>query len=153
MISDKIRKNKENIAYGLSLAVLFLLLQWLEIRFVVFSRSFEIYIACIAIIFMAFGIWLAKKLTNPKIETIIIEKEKRAAFERNEQVASQLKISNRELEVLQLMANGLSNKEIADELFVSLNTIKSHSSNLFEKLEARRRTQAIENAKKLQLIQ
>jgi NarL family two-component system response regulator LiaR len=73
-------------------------------------------------------------------------------FKLNEQAVAQLRISKRELEVLQLMAEGLSNQEIAGRLFVSLNTIKTHTSNLFEKLEAGRRTQAIEKAKRLSLI-
>jgi two-component system, NarL family, response regulator LiaR len=84
----------------------------------------------------------------------VIEKQVAAdaGFKLNEVELRQLRISSRELEVLQLMAEGLSNQEIAERLFVSLNTIKTHSSNLFIKLEAERRTQAVEKAKRLSLI-
>lgn len=150
---ERIRKNKEFILYGISLAVLFILIRTLQFRFLVISHSFEFYVGCIALLFMALGIWLTRKLTHPKVETVIIERKLNAAdFVPNEQELAERKISKRELEVLQLMADGMSNKEIADSLFVSLNTIKSHSSNLFEKLEVKRRTQAVETAKKLGIL-
>ena len=91
---------------------------------------------------------------KPKVNTIVIEKPvvADAGFNLNEAELNKLRISSRELDVLQLMAQGLSNQEIAERLFVSLNTIKTHSSNLFFKLEVERRTQAIEKAKRLNLI-
>lgn len=114
------------------------------------------YIGIIAVFFLLFGIWLANKVVSPKEKTIIVEKEIRIAtsddFILNERELELRKISKRELEVLALMAEGLSNNEIAERLFVSLNTVKTHSAKLFEKLEAKRRTQAIETAKKLQLL-
>jgi ATP/maltotriose-dependent transcriptional regulator MalT len=70
----------------------------------------------------------------------------------NQKELQNLGLSKREMEVLQLMAEGLSNHEIASRLFVSLNTIKTHSSKVFEKLEVNRRTQAVDKAKKLSLI-
>lgn len=152
-------KNKLIIIYGASLALLLLILKWLEYRFVVVSHSFEIYIGGIALIFMGLGIWLALKLTKPKVETVIVEVEKEVFitsnpdFVFNETELEKLGISKRELEVLQLMSAGLSNNEIAEKLFVSLNTVKTHSSKLFEKLDVKRRTQAIEKAKRLNLIQ
>ena len=133
-----------------------LLLRWLEFRFLILEHQFEIYIGLIAVFFLLFGIWLANKITKPKEKTIIVEKEIRipsnADFILNETELELRKISKRELEVLTLMAQGLSNNEIAERLFVSLNTIKTHSSKLFEKLEVKRRTQAIETAKKLRLL-
>lgn len=142
--------------YGISLAILLFLLRWLELRFIIFDHALEIYVGAIAIIFTALGIWLALKLTKPKIERVVVEKEiyieKAREFVFNEQAMNRLGISKRELEVLQLMAEGLSNAEIAGRLFVSLNTIKTHASNLFFKLDASRRTQAIEKAKSLKLI-
>jgi ATP/maltotriose-dependent transcriptional regulator MalT len=91
-----------------------------------------------------------------KVETLIVEKPVYVSatndFTPNEAEIEKLSISKRELEVLQLMAEGLSNKEIAEKLFVSLNTIKTHSSKLFEKLEVKRRTQAVEKAKKSGII-
>ena len=153
---QKIKQHSELIMMGIALAILLLIFQLLEFKLLILSHQFEIYIGCIAVVFTLLGIWVAKKITTPKTETIIIEKEvfisDSANFTRNEAELSKRKISNRELEVLELMSLGLSNQEIAEKLFVSLNTIKTHSSNLFEKLEAKRRTQAIETAKKLQLI-
>ncbi len=104
---------------------------------------------------MVLGIWLAKQLTKPK--TVLVEKTVYVSpssenFERNEKAVEELGISKRELEVLELIAQGFSNNEIAERLFVSLNTIKTHSSNLFEKLEVNRRTQAVEAAKRLGII-
>lgn len=142
------------IFYGISMALILWLLKSLELRFLIIDYVLEIYIGAIAIIFTSLGIWLALKLAKPK--TVIVEKEVYLKadinFILNEKQIQKLGISKRELEVLQLMANGLSNQEIADKIFVSLNTIKTHSSKLFEKLEVDRRTQAIEKAKRLNII-
>ncbi len=146
--------------YGVSLAILLFLLKWLELRFILFSHSMEIYIGSIALIFTGLGIWLALKLMSPKVEVKIVEqliekpvtKQNNDEFELNEALLLDLGLSKRELEVLELMAGGLSNQEIAGKLFVSLNTIKTHSSNVFEKLDVKRRTQAIEKARRLSLI-
>lgn len=137
------------------MAILLLLLRWLEFRFLVLEHQYEIYIGIIAVLFLLFGFWLANKITKPKIKTIVVEKEIRVSLDNfvlNETELQQRNISKRELEVLTLMSKGLSNQEIAEQLFVSLNTIKTHSANLFEKLEVKRRTQAVETAKKLQLL-
>ncbi len=137
------------------MAVLLLLLRWLEFRFMIVEHQYEIYIGIISIFFLLFGIWIANKITKPKVETIVVEKEIRVPIEDfvlNKIELQQRNISKRELEVLTLMAQGLSNQEIAEQLFVSLNTVKTHSAKLFEKLEVKRRTQAIETAKKLQLL-
>jgi DNA-binding CsgD family transcriptional regulator len=149
-------RNKHILLYGAALAVLLLLLKWLELRFVIIDHAFEIYAGAIALIFTALGIWLALKLTRPKVKTVIIEKEvpvnRPPVFSLNHDELNKLGLSSRELEVLQLMAEGLSNQEIAGRLFVSLNTIKTHSSNLFIKMDVKRRTQAIEKAKRLSII-
>jgi DNA-binding CsgD family transcriptional regulator len=149
-----LRKNKQNIIYGLALAALLLLLKWLEWRFLILDHAVEVYAGSIAVVFTALGIWLAVKLITPKVKTIVIEREVFAGpeFVFNRQEATKLRLSTRELEVLQLMADGLSNQQIAERLFVSLNTIKTHSSNLFLKLEVERRTQAVEKAKRLRLV-
>lgn len=144
-------KHRETILYGLALALLLFLLKWLELRFVIIDHAFEIYIGAIAAIFTALGIWLAVKLTKPK--TVVVEKEVYIKdFTLNENELNKLRLSKRELEVLQLMAEGLSNQEIAERLFVSLNTIKTHSSKVLEKLDVERRTQAVEKAKRLSII-
>lgn len=148
-------KYKQSILYGVSLAVMLFLLRWLEWNLVVVSHAFEIYIGIIALIFTALGSWLAIKLTRPKTHTIVIEKEvflNRAEFTINDSQLQHYGISPRELEVLQLIAKGHTNNEIAEQLFVSLNTVKSHSQNLFLKLGVNRRTQAVQEAKKAGLI-
>ncbi|MDB5249159.1 MAG: DNA-binding response regulator [Segetibacter sp.] len=166
MMVKFLTRNKHTILYGVSLALLLFLLKWLELRFIIIDHAFEVYIGAIAIIFTALGIWLALKLIKPKIQTVVVEKEvyintvveKEApindhpAFMLNEKELDELGLSKRELEVLQLMASGLSNQEIAARLYVSLNTVKTHTSRVFEKLDVKRRTQAIEKAKRLSLI-
>ncbi len=144
-------RNKTLIYYAFAMAALLVLLRWLEIRLLIMSHGFEVYAGILAVIFTALGIWLAMKLTKPK--TVVIEKPVTVSeFVFNQAGCSALGISKRELEVLALMAKGKSNNEIAAELFVSLNTIKTHAARLFEKLEVNRRTQAIEKARGLRLI-
>lgn len=154
MLAQIFAKNKQLLLYGLSLALLLLLLKWMEWHFLILQHSFEIYAGAIAVLFTGLGIWMAMKLTSPKIKTVVIEKPvyTNNNFVLNEAELERLRISARELEVLQLMADGLSNQQIAEKLFVSLNTIKTHTSNLFLKLEVERRTQAIEKGKRLSLI-
>lgn len=134
------------ILYGLALAALVFLLKYLEYQLIVRNLSIEFYVGIVALFFTALGIWAGLKLTQKKI--VIVGPE----FILNETELQRLGISKREHEVLGLMAQGLSNQEIADKLFVSLNTIKTHSSNLFIKLEVSRRTQAVQKAKQLRLI-
>ena len=149
-------KYRSTIVYGISLALLMFLLKWLELRFIIYDHSFEIYVGFIAFIFTGLGIWLALKLSKPKVETIIIEKQviinADVDFTPNAALISQLDISSREMDVLNLMAKGHSNAEIARELFISLSTVKTHTGNLFVKLDVKRRTQAVEKAKRLQII-
>lgn len=149
------QKYKSTILYGFSLAVLLFLMKWLEFRLIIIDHALEIYIGSIAVVFTALGIWLALKLTKPKKETIIVEKEiyvNDTEFIQDRNQLEKLNLSKREMEVLELIAQGCSNQEIASQLFVSLPTIKTHSSKLFEKLDVNRRTQAVEKAKRLKLI-
>ena len=148
-------KNKLIFAYGGCLALLLFFLKWLELKFVLMNYSFEIYTSAIALIFTGLGIWLALKLVKPKKETVIVEKTvyvNKADFAIDQSQIVKTGLSKRELEVLELIAKGLSNQEIAERLFVSLNTIKTHSSNVFEKLDVKRRSQAVEKAKRLKII-
>ena len=148
--------HKTTIFYSICLALLLFLLKWLELRFIIFYYSLEIYIGAIAFIFPALGIWLALKLSKPQIETVVVEKEvyisRTENFVLNKSLVAKLELSNRELEILGLMAEGNSNQEIANRIFVSLSTVKTHNQNLFEKLDVNKRTQAIEKAKRLNLI-
>ncbi|HNV28830.1 MAG TPA: LuxR C-terminal-related transcriptional regulator [Cyclobacteriaceae bacterium] len=134
------------ILYGLALAVLVFLLKYLEYRLIVHDLSIEFYIGLVALFFTGLGIWAGLKLTRKQV--VIMGPD----FLLNEAELNRLGISKREHDVLELMAKGLSNKEIADKLFVSLNTVKTHSSNLFLKLEVSRRTQAVQRGKELRLI-
>jgi len=118
------------------------------------EHSFEIYGGLIAALFAGLGIWLGLKLTKKK--EILIVKEvpvpAAAAFSLNEQRLKDLGITKRELEILELIAQGMSNREIAEKLFVSENTVKTHSSRIFDKLGAKRRTQAVQLAKEMRLL-
>lgn len=149
-------KYRATIIYSICLAFLLFFLKWLELRFIILKHSFEIYAGFIAVTFTALGIWLALRLSSPKIKNIVVEKEvfinRNENFVLNTSLISGLEISKRELEILNLLAQGLSNQEIASKIFVSLSTVKTHIQNLFEKLEVRRRTQAVEKARRLALI-
>jgi DNA-binding CsgD family transcriptional regulator len=151
-----ITKRKEFLIYGISMAMVLFLLKLLEAHFIVYNYRLDLFIGAIAIVFTVLGIWLALKLVKQKVETRIIEKEvyidNSAPAEINQKEIENLGISSRELDVLNLMAAGLSNEEIAGKLFISLNTVKTHSSNIFLKLDVKRRTQAVEKAKRLNII-
>lgn len=146
--------------YGLCGGLLIVVLKLVEYRFLVVEHSVEIYGGLIALVFASLGIWLGLKLTRKKeviVEReLIIEREVAVSsavpFALNEARLRELAITKRELEILGLIANGLSNREIADKLFVSENTVKTHSSRLFDKLSAKRRTQAVQIGKELGLI-
>ena len=142
------------IIYGVTGGVLIVLLKLIEFRFLVVEHSIEIYGALVAVLFAGLGIWLGLKLTRKKEVVVVKEVPVPAAqsFALNEQRLKDLGITRRELEILELIAQGLSNREIADKLFVSENTVKTHSSRLFDKLSARRRTQAVQIGKEMGLI-
>jgi len=129
--------------YGLCLAAGAFALRWLEYQYAVRVFSTEIYIALIAVGFTALGLWLGERLTR---------RREPGSFRKNTQALEYLGVSDREYEVLSLLATGLSNREIAERLFVSPNTVKTHLAHLYEKLEVSRRTQALARAKSLQLI-
>lgn len=122
------------------------LLKFVEYRLFVRDLSMEFYVGVVAVLFTSLGVWVGLRLTQKKV--IIRSPD----FKFDQSILDRLGISKREFEVLELIASGLSNQEIADKLFVSVNTIKSHSSNLFQKLDVSRRTQAIQRAKELRLI-
>ena len=131
------------ILYGLALALAAAALQWLEYRYVSHRFSTEIYIALIAVGFAALGVWAGAKLTGspagPK-------------FERNDAAIRSLGLTPRECEILELLASGQSNKELARTLGISPNTVKTHVARVYEKLAVERRVQAIEKARWLALI-
>lgn len=143
------------LIYGLCGGILIVLLRLIEFRFLVVEHSIEIYGGLIAAMFAGLGIWVGLKLTRKKEVVVVKEVPVPAAsqpFALNEERLKDLGITRRELEILELIAQGLSNREIADKLFVSENTVKTHSSRLFDKLSARRRTQAVQIAKEMGLL-
>ena len=137
---------KTVLVYGLLGGVLIAALQLIQYRFLVLEHSVEIYGGLVALVFSALGIWLGLKLTRVR------EVQVGAPFQRNETRVAQLGITPRELEILEAVAAGLSTREIGERLFVSENTVKTHTARLFDKLSARRRTQAVQRAKAEGLI-
>jgi len=136
------------IIYGLSLAALVGLLKYIEYRYFVRDIPLEFYIGIVAVMFTGIGIWAGLRLTRPKVKII----DNTIPFETDSAAIQKLGISKREFEVLELIAAGHSNQEIADKLFVSMSTVKTHVSNVLAKLNASRRTEAIARAKKLRII-
>ena len=134
------------LLYGLVGGVLIVALELAEYRFIVLRHSFEIYAGIVAALFAGLGIWLGTKLTRPR-EVLVS-----GPFSRDESRVRALGITPRELEILEAIAAGLSNREIAKKLFVSENTVKTHAARVFEKLDARRRTQAVQRAKEAVII-
>ena len=142
------------LLYGLLCGVLIAGLRLVEYRYLVVAHSVEIYGGIIAAIFAALGIWLGLRFTR-KTETVVVREvkvEAPAIFVRDTEKLESLGITPRELEILELIAQGLSNREIAQRVNVSENTVKTHSSRVFDKLGARRRTQAVSLGKAMRLI-
>ncbi len=147
---------KDVLLYGLAGALVIALLQMIEFRWIIIEHSVAIYGGLVAVIFAGVGLWLGLRLTRPRPEVVVREVEVMVPapveFVRDEARVEALGLTPRELEILDLIAAGLSNQEIAERLFVSVNTVKTHSSRVFEKLDVRRRTQAVQQGKALRLI-
>jgi NarL family two-component system response regulator LiaR len=142
------------LIYGLIGGVLITVLKWTEYRFLVIEHSIEIYGGLIAATFAVLGIWLGIKLTGTRPRVVVKEVPVLPGepFAPNERKQENLGITRRELEILELIARGLSNREIAEKLYVSENTVKTHSSRVFDKLGAKRRTQAVQLGKEFGLL-
>ena len=153
---------KTILLYGLLGGVLIAALKLIEYRFLVLEHSLEIYGGIVAALFSGLGIWLGLKLTKTRdvVREVPVRVEVpvevrvpvNGPFERNQARVEQLGITPRELEILEALAAGFSNREIAERLFVSENTVKTHTARLFDKLSAKRRTQAVQLAKEAGLI-
>ena len=144
------------LLYGLIGGALIVALKLIEYRFLVVEHSLEIYGGLVAFLFAALGIWLGLRLTRPT-ERVVVREVIRPVpvstpFVADTAAIERLGLTPRELEILALIAAGLSNREIAGRVFVSENTVKTHSANLFSKLNARRRTQAVQIAKEAGVI-
>ena len=150
------QKHRQILLYGLLSGILVFVLKWLQWKFLIVDNSIDIYIGLLAVFFTVLGIWVASQNTKTKVQTVVIEKEvfvtAPEAFVINEAEVKKLNLTTREYEVLQLIARGNSNTEIAENLFLSVSTIKTHVSNLFIKMDVKSRTQAIEKAKRLKII-
>jgi len=149
---------KHVLLYGLIGGVLVAVLRLIEYRYLVVEHSVEIYGGLIAGVFAAVGIWLGLRLTRARtkvVETVVVREVPvpvRAPFVRNAAAVETLGVTPRELEILELIAAGLSTRAIAERVFVSENTVKTHSRRLFDKLGAKRRTQAVQLGKERGLI-
>lgn len=133
------------LGYGALLAVAVVALQWLEFQFLARAHPFEIYVGMVALAFLGIGVWAGARLFRRPAASP-------GVFERNDRAIGALGISARELEVLERLAAGRSNKEIAAELGVSPNTVKTHLARVYEKLEASRRTEALLKARELGIL-
>ena len=142
--------------YGLALAVLVFALKWLQWKFLIVDHSIEIYIGIVAVFFTALGVWVATQLVKPKVVRIEVEKEVLVPLPEhitiNEVELNKLNLTEREYDVLKLLVKGHSNADIAEDLFLSVSTVKTHVSNLFVKMSVKNRTQAMEKARRLRLI-
>jgi NarL family two-component system response regulator LiaR len=147
---------KHVLLYGLVAGVLIAGLKLIEYRWLMIEHSVEIYGGLVAAVFAGVGIWLGLRMTR-RVETVVVREVRvpvpsAAPFVRDDTQLASLGITPRELEILELIAAGLSTKEIAARSFVSENTVKTHASRVFDKLGARRRTQAVQRGRELRLI-
>ncbi|MEL6592894.1 MAG: response regulator transcription factor [Bacteroidota bacterium] len=136
---------KTIVLYACAMALLVFMMKFIDYRFLIRDISVEFYIGAVALLFTALGIWVGLRFTRARPIEISVPRSGEPTPKLD--VIAEIGLSKRELEVLELMAEGLSNQEIAEKLFISLNTVKTHSSKLYQKLEARRRTQAVQIAK------
>ena len=143
------------LLYGLLAGLLISVMQLVQYRWLVLDHSVEMYGAIVAAMFAALGIWLGTGLTRTRKAEVIVREvvvPTSPDFVRDQDKVEALGLTRRELEILELIAEGLSNRQIAERVFVSENTVKTHSSRVFVKLGAQRRTQAVQLGKSLRLI-
>jgi DNA-binding CsgD family transcriptional regulator len=149
---------KHVLTFGIIGGLLITVLQWTQYRFLIIEHSVEVYGGLIAATFAVLGIWLGLRIKAARQEPTEAQVAVPGAvtggepFVVDEKKREDLGITRRELEVLGLIAQGMSNREIAGKLFVSENTVKTHSSRVFDKLGAKRRTQAVQMGKELGLL-
>ena len=135
---------KQIFLYSAAMGLLVFVLIWLQWKYLIADNSYEIYIGIIALLFTGLGVWVANQLAKPVTQPGVV------AVDENQ--LQQLNLTRREYEVLQLITRGHSNAEIADKLFLSLSTVKTHVSNLFVKMDVKSRTQAVEKANRLKIM-
>jgi DNA-binding CsgD family transcriptional regulator len=156
--------NRELVIYAIAAGLVVAALRFVDYRFIVLEHSIAIYGAIIAAVFAGVGVWLGRGLVRERVITrevavkvpVDVPVPSSAAstpFVLNQAKADELELTRREIEVLKLMADGLSNREMAERLFISENTVKTHCSRVFDKLGAGRRTQAVQLARQWRLIE
>ncbi len=160
MISWKMNIDKglrHIILYGLVTGSLILGLKFLQWNFLIIENAIDIYIGLIAIIFTLLGAWITTQLIKPKTQIGFVAQQNRMhqsnEFILNKAGLTSLNLTNREYEILKLIAQGYSNSDIADQLFLSISTIKTHASNLYIKMNVKSRFQAIALAKKMKIVE
>lgn len=150
------RGTKHIVLYGLAIAILIFGLKWLQWNYLIADNAIDIYIGLIAIIFTLLGMWVASQLIKPKTQTVFVDKpilvHQPKKFVVNQTELKRLNLTDREYQILQLLTQGYSNSNIADKLFLSLSTIKTHVSNLYVKMNVKNRFQAIEKAKRMEIV-
>lgn len=154
-MTEFLNKHRNYLFFAFSLAALLLILRWIEYQYLLLNYRLELYSGFLAIVFTALGIWLSNRLSvSPKTSVTSSQpsKEQVQKILPLEKEIEKIGLSTRELEVLQQMSLGMSNQEIADQLFVSLNTIKTHNSNILSKMNVKRRMQAVEKARTLGML-
>jgi DNA-binding CsgD family transcriptional regulator len=134
------------LLYAVSFALLTVGLRVLEYKLLIVDHTRELYIGAIAVLFTSVGVWVGGSLRNRVRHTPLIQSQSLTAFIPSPDALRRTGITTRELEVLRLVALGLSTREIGDKLFVSINTVRTHTARVFQKLDARRRTQAVQKA-------
>lgn len=154
-IKNLYQRSRHILVYATFMAAMILLLKWLQWKYLIADYSVEIYVGLIAVAFTGLGLWLATRLTDVRTRTIVVEKKiylpPQTDHAVNEEELNKLALTNREYDVLKLLVKGNSNAEIADQLCLSLSTIKTHVSNVLVKMNVRSRVQVIEKANRLKL--
>jgi two-component system, NarL family, response regulator LiaR len=143
---------RQVVAWGAAGGILIALLKVIEYKHFVHEYTAELYGGLVALTFTVIGIYLGLKWTSPKEVVVVKEVRTGGPFVLDEAKLREVGLTQREHEILGLIARGLSNREIGEALFVSENTVKTHSSRLFEKMQVNRRTQAVQRGKEMGLI-
>ena len=143
---------RQAILYGVAAGALIALLEYIEYKHFIRAYPSAVYGGLLAVIFLTVGIYLGLRWTARPHAAPVASAAPAGPFAPDAGKLKELGITPREFEILGLIAEGLSNREIGERLFVSENTVKTHSSRLFDKLSVNRRVQAVQKGRELGLI-